>query len=171
MSSSIQYKHEELVSRYEKFLNDRESDYRISVERQLYDSISAKSSVKWLLTGFLEDQIYFESGGDQNAVSLKGALGVAQFMPSTWKALKDKKLIPKWFAINNEAHQRLAQLIYMDHLYNMWYGSLDRKALTIASYNAGPGVVQNIVNLYGNEWKNHLPDETIDYLHKLKLHI
>jgi len=157
------------VVAYEKFLEYRELDYRAGVEKHLYDSLISKSSVKWLLTGFIDRQIYLESKGDQSAISPEGAQGIAQFMPNTWNSMLEKGWIPEWFDINNEAHQRIAQLVYLDHLYNIWYDMpQDRKALTAASYNAGPGKVQEIVNMYGSMWREYLPEETIKYLHNLK---
>jgi hypothetical protein len=160
------------VVAYEKFLEYRELDYRVGVEERLYDSLASKPSLKWLLTGFIDRQIHFESGGNQSAISPEGAQGIAQFMPDTWNSMLEKGWIPAWFDINNEAHQRIAQLVYLDHLNNMWYSMpQDRKALVAASYNAGPGKVQEIVNMYGSMWREYLPQETIKYLHNLKFYL
>ena len=154
---------------YIRFVEQTEADYRSSVEKQLYDSLTSKSSIKWIFTGLTDTQIRVESGGNQSAISSEGAVGVAQFMPSTWQALIDKKLIPEWFDINNETHQRIAQMVYIDYLYMMWWKMPeDRKALTIASYNAGPGTVFNIVKQYGVAWKDSLPKETVRYLTHFK---
>lgn len=155
---------------YSKMIIYREIEHQALLERRMYDSLASKPSVKWLLTGFTETQIQIESSGDQTAISSEGAQGIAQFLPSTWEALKRNKLIPEWFVIGNEAHQRMAQLIYLDYLYNKWFDqpAADRRALMAASYNAGIGTIKDLVNTYGSEWRNYLPDETIKYLNTLK---
>ena len=152
----------------ENFYKNRELERQFAYEQHLYDSLMAKPSLKWLLTGFTDAQIHHESRGNQDAVSPKGAQGIAQFMPDTWNSLKAKKLIPEWFDITSERHQRIAQLVYLDHLYSIWYKEEERRALTIASYNAGPGKIKDIVNKYGSMWREYLPAETINYLNNLR---
>jgi soluble lytic murein transglycosylase-like protein len=160
------------VVKYEKWMEYKELERRAVVEKQLYDSLVAKSSIKWVLTGFSDAQIHIESKGDQNAVSSEGAIGVAQFLPSTWEALIRNKLIPEWFVIDNEAHQRIAQLVYLSHLYELWpHAADDRRALTAASYNAGPGRIKRLVKDYGSAWRDSLPSETVKYLHNLKKYV
>lgn len=157
---------------YEQFKIEQELSRRAIVEQQLIDTLRSKPSIKWVLTGFTDTQIFYESSGRQSAISPEGAQGIAQFMPSTWKTLIDMKLMPEWFDINNEAHQRIAQLVYLDYLYNLWDTQIrDQKALTVASYNAGPNRVKRIVAEHGRAWRSHLPEETIGYLTKLKTFI
>ncbi len=157
---------------YEKFKIEKEMTRRALVEKQMVDSLLAKQSMKWVFTGFLDAQIFFESSGRHNAVSDAGAQGIAQFMPSTWTTLIENGSLPFWFDINNEAHQRIAQLVYLDYLYDMWNARIkDQKALTVASYNAGPNKVKRIVAVHGKAWKSHLPLETRNYLIKLKPYI
>lgn len=154
---------------YAKILLDRETDYREAYEDSLRISLMSKPSMKWMLNGFIEAQIHHESRGNQTAISPKGAIGKCQFMPSTWEALITRGLLPEWFVIDNEEHQEIAQLIYLDYLYTMWYNEGDdRKALTVASYNAGPGAIKNIKNQYGSLWRENLPAETSKYLINLK---
>jgi soluble lytic murein transglycosylase-like protein len=169
VSSTVKtYETETTLSKYVKFLEYREIDRRATVEKQLYDSLIAKSSIKWLLTGFTERQIQIESKGKQSAVGLRGEIGVAQFMPTTWSLLIRGEYIPAWFDINNESHQRIAQLVYLDHLYGIWARYSDRKALTVASYNAGPGRILEIVKRCGSTWRDSIPEATTKYLNNLK---
>ena len=172
ISAESHKQNKELAQRSEELRKERELEYRTSVEKRMFDSLISKPSVKWLLTGFLEDQITYESTGDQNAVSPKGALGIAQFLPTTWEWMIDTHLIPAWFDIYNSRHQSIAQLIYMDHLYQLWKGHInDRKALTVASYDAGAGTVYDIVKQYGDNWKDYLPNETKNYLDYFKIYV
>ena len=100
-------------------------------------------------SNFTEDQftaqIYKESTGDNSVVSGAGAMGIAQFLPSTFKWAKEKGWIPKTSKITDVAAQSLAQRRYMDYLYEERDNiksaktSSERQARTFASYNMGPG--------------------------------
>lgn len=90
-------------------------------------------------------QIYKESTGDNSKVSPKGAMGIAQFLPSTFKWAKEKGWIPETAKITDVAAQSLAQRRYMDYIYedreNVKSATTkeERKARTFAAYNMGPG--------------------------------
>jgi len=120
---------------------------------------------------FLELQRDVESGGKQEVVSSAGAIGVAQFMPSTFNWLKETNKIPQYYDINNEEHQIKTQSIYLDYLYQLeWYG-VDPIKATIASYNCGRGRVLRSIKENGIYfWEVGLPKETINYLKKLDLY-
>jgi len=100
-------------------------------------------------SNFTEDQftaqIYKESTGDNSVVSGAGAMGIAQFLPSTFKWAKEKGWIPETSKITDVAAQSLAQRRYMDYLYEdrdnikSAKTSSERQARTFASYNMGPG--------------------------------
>lgn len=94
-----------------------------------------------------------------------GAVGIAQFLPSTWEWLKTRKVLPKDFSIERESHQRVAQRLYMNYLAKKRYGiRYNRIKLALASYNAGSGRVGNLIKAYGLEWEKHLPNETKKYI-------
>lgn len=91
------------------------------------------------------DQIYKESHGKNNKVSPRGAIGLAQFMPSTFAWAKEKGWIPETAKITDPAAQSLAQRKYMDHLYedidnvaSAGSNKEERQARAFAAYNHGP---------------------------------
>lgn len=117
---------------------------------------------------FLIKQRMVESSNNMNAVSPKGAIGIAQFMPSTWNWLKDTGKIPYTFNIGNRAHQIQAQETYLLYLYNRpWDERIDKYKATIASYNCGRGRVLTLIRKHGCDWDYYLPQETKNYLIKL----
>ena len=96
------------------------------------------------IDSLLDEQLDIESRGkhmitpDSIITSPKGAIGIAQFMPSTWQWMKDTNRIPKHYNIVNESHQRAAHKIYMRYLFSVEYGLEDSLTeLAFASYNAG----------------------------------
>lgn len=93
-----------------------------------------------------------ESGGNPNAVSSAGALGLMQFMPSTASGLGINPLNPT-SAIMGGAK-------YLSQLYH----SLGSWPLALAGYNAGGGAVQSWVSQYGPNWSAISPHLTNGYL-------
>lgn len=98
-------------------------------------------------------QINQESGFNPAAISPSGAVGIAQFLPSTAAGLGINPYDPVQ-ALNGSAH-------YMARLYNQYGGDY---AKALAAYNAGSGTVQNAINLGGANWMNFLPGETRNYI-------
>lgn len=101
-------------------------------------------------------QINAESSFNPNAVSPAGAVGIAQFLPSTAANLG----INPWDPI--DALRGAARLMAS---YAHTYGGDYAKAL--AAYNGGSGTVQNAVNACGANWMNCLPGETRNYIYKI----
>jgi hypothetical protein len=117
-----------------------------------------------------------ESGGDQSAVSKKGAIGVMQVMPDTARDVATEMGLPfdaerlKTDAGYNKA---LGERYFRDMLARY----AGNTTLALAAYNAGPGAVDKWVKKYGNpnsgeisnsDWAAAIPyKETRDYLSKV----
>lgn len=112
------------------------------------------------LEAIKQKQEYVESRGNINAVSPKGAQGAFQFMPSTWEQYKPSPNASPF----NRSDASVAYDKYMNVLLKKFNGD-KRKA--VASYNAGEGRVQKLVNKYGDNWANYLPSETKNYLKQI----
>jgi soluble lytic murein transglycosylase-like protein len=101
-------------------------------------------------------QIQVESGFNPAAVSPAGAVGIAQFLPSTAAGLG----IDPW---NPEAALRGAARLMASYVQS--YQGDDAKAL--AAYNAGTGSVEQAISLCAataRPWQACLPTETQRYL-------
>lgn len=98
-------------------------------------------------------QINAESGFNPNSVSPAGAVGIAQFLPSTAAGLG----INPWDPI-----QSLRGAARLMASYAQNYGGDYAKAL--AAYNGGSGTVQYAVSNCGANWLNCLPGETRHYI-------
>jgi soluble lytic murein transglycosylase-like protein len=97
-----------------------------------------------------------ESGFRQEAVSRCGALGLMQLMPATAKELH---VNPEIWTENVEGGIRfMARMMFR-------FGNDPAKAL--AAYNCGPGRLAGLLEVFGLEWREHLPDETKNYLDKI----
>lgn len=101
-------------------------------------------------------QINAESGFNPYAVSPYGAVGIAQFLPSTAAGLG----INPWDPVS--ALQGAAR--YMANYVNQYGGDY---AKALAAYNAGSGTVNYAVNAGGANWMNYLPAETRNYIHTI----
>lgn len=104
-----------------------------------------------------------ESGGKQSAVSPKGAVGVAQIMPSTGPEAAKLAGLP-WdenkFRTDAEYNAKLGKAYLQKQIDT--FGGDSSKAL--AAYNAGPGEVSRLIKKYGDDWLGHAPEETRKYV-------
>jgi hypothetical protein len=98
-------------------------------------------------------QIQVESGFNPNASSPAGAVGIAQFEPSTAAALG----INPW----NPESALAGAARYMANFAKQYNGDY---AKALAAYNAGSGTVQYAVAAGGANWMNFLPGETRHYI-------
>lgn len=115
------------------------------------------------ISSFLIAQAVQESRFNPLAVSLAGAVGIAQFMPSTAKdiekELKDKlSLFKDGFDRKNPEQSIWAQVYYMNKLFKNWdrgRSTEERFKLAFASYNAGLGMILSAQKKSGDKmfWK------------------
>jgi len=97
--------------------------------------------------------------------SKAGAIGISQFMPSTWSYLQKIGIIPSELSIFKEEDQKIAQKLYMLYLWNKDYKIVyNKNVLALASYNAGYGRVTRLIRKYGVNWLDHAPKETRKYI-------
>ncbi|MBV9257391.1 MAG: lytic transglycosylase domain-containing protein [Ktedonobacteraceae bacterium] len=101
-------------------------------------------------------QIQVESGFNANAYSPAGAVGIAQFLPSTAAGLGVNPYDPI-SALAGAAR-------YMAGFARQYNGNY---AMALAAYNAGGGTVQYAVAAGGANWMNFLPYETRQYILKI----
>jgi cell division septation protein DedD len=100
-----------------------------------------------------------ESGGEEQATSPAGAMGLMQLMPATYDALRTR------YGLGDDPYEPrdnvLAGAAYIREMYER-YGAPG----FLAAYNAGPGRVDSY--LAGAE---PLPDETVNYVAAITPHL
>lgn len=87
-------------------------------------------------------QIAQESAFKTDARSPVGAMGLAQFMPLTWRDMERAGVVPTGASPRDARHAIQAQAFYMWRLNRTWSSKRsdgDRIRLALASYNAGAG--------------------------------
>jgi soluble lytic murein transglycosylase-like protein len=97
-------------------------------------------------------QINQESGFNPNSGSSAGAVGIAQFLPSTAAGLGVDPYNPE---------SALAGSAKLMSNYNQQYGNY---AMALAAYNAGSGALHAAVTNCGVAWQTCLPAETQNYI-------
>lgn len=107
---------------------------------------------------------YWESGGNQNAVSPAGARGVMQLMPGTMRdpgfGVPSMAELMKQ-GLSEEEANRTAGRKYLDAMYRR-YGD---QATALAAYNWGPGNVDKWLKSGADPKK--LPEETRNYIRNI----
>jgi hypothetical protein len=110
------------------------------------------------MSDLYDDVEYWESGGNQDAVSSAGARGVMQLMPGT---MRDPGFGITPMKDDSEAENRRVGQQYLDAMYRK-YG--DRK-LALMAYNWGPGNVDKW--LKSGAPANKVPKETREYVSRV----
>jgi soluble lytic murein transglycosylase-like protein len=97
-----------------------------------------------------------ESAFNQDAVSSCGAIGLFQLMPATAKEL----------GVNPKVWQEniAGGIKYMAWLHRHYEGDY---AKALAAYNWGVGRVDKLLKREPKNWRNHLPEETTNYLARI----
>lgn len=104
-----------------------------------------------------------ESGGDQSAVSSAGAIGVMQVMPETAPEAAELAGV-EWDEDayhNDAAYNEILGIAYLSMLLRKYDGDVSR---ALAAYNAGPGRVDDALQMHDAAWLGNLPAETQDYV-------
>ena len=96
----------------------------------------------------------------QMITSPAGAVGKYQIMPST-AAQPGFGLEPLDLATATEAEHEEFSRNYLNKINERFGNQPD---LTLAAYNYGVGNVEKLLQEYGVKWKEHLPQETSNYL-------
>lgn len=102
--------------------------------------------------GYFVRQIQQESNFNPNAVSSAGAIGIAQFLPSTAAGLGFDP---------HDPHVSLAMAAEVMAQKQTQYGNY---AQALAAYNAGDGALQHALARCGSGWLDCLPTETQQYV-------
>ena len=99
-----------------------------------------------------ERQIQQESGFNPNAVSPAGAIGIAQFIPSTAQGLGINPYDPV---------QSLSGAASLMARYYTTYQSMPK---ALAAYNAGSATLNTAISNCGANWESCVPAETQRYI-------
>ena len=139
----------------------------VKLAPELSSKIETMASEVGVPADIAKAMVWQESRGNAGAVSKKGAQGMAQVMPPTFK--EEAALMGlKNADINNPDDNLRVGLSYLKRQYDK-YGDW---SLATAAYNAGPGRVDKMIKAKkgSKEWailKSLAPSETLDYVGKL----
>lgn len=116
----------------------------------------------------LAAQAWKESRFNPLAVSMAGARGLMQFMPSTWEGIKRLGWVPANATPEHPAWSLEAAVRLMRQLLARYRNAPDPLPLALAAYNAGHGRVDKAIRAAGSlVWSQirfHLPKETQSYI-------
>lgn len=130
---------------------------QVPASRSQYVSLARMDAIAaGINPDYFVQQINVESGFNPAAVSPSGAVGIAQFLPSTAAG----QGIDPWDPVS--ALRGAARLMAS---YAAQYGG--NYAMALAAYNAGGGTVTYAVNAGGAAWMNYLPAETRNYIRSI----
>lgn len=121
---------------------------RLGVDEVEVAGAGASADVVW------RRMIQQESGGDQSAISPKGAVGIAQVMPETGPEAARYANLP-WDPVKfrTDAHYNAALgRAYFDEQLRQF----EHPMLAAAAYNAGPGAVKEWIGRFGDPRKGEI---------------
>lgn len=124
--------------------------------RQDIDRAVEEASVRFALPAvWIKTVMRVESGGRRDAVSPKGAMGLLQLMPSTWREVSAE------YGLGDDPFEPRANILagvaYLRRMHDR-YGAPG----FLAAYNAGPARYESFL-----AGRQPLPAETLAYLRKL----
>jgi hypothetical protein len=112
--------------------------------------------------------VHQESRGNSRARSPKGAMGLMQLMPATFREVAAKMGLPANADPYDPETNRAAGEFYYNELLQKYGGSVPH---ALAAYNWGMGNVDNLIRRMGtddiNVIKHRMPKETKNYLAKI----
>jgi soluble lytic murein transglycosylase-like protein len=108
---------------------------------------------------WIEAIIAVESGGDARARSAKGAMGLMQLMPATWREVSAE------IGLGVDAFDRRANILAGTAYLRRLYDQFGPRGF-LAAYNAGPARYQAVLDGRGK-----LPAETLVYVARVEARI
>lgn len=140
-----------------------------------YAALYFGADVDWR---WFKAQAYVESGLKHKARSGKGAVGVMQIMPATFREIQKKNRFFRGKSLNNPEWNIAAGIYYNAYLKRIWRQKAQRAEhfnLMFASYNAGIGRVSSLTSPMSGVAEeiqlqhSRLPSETQRYLIKISV--
>lgn len=122
----------------------------------LSSTIKSASKKFGVSESILNSLLKAESNFNPNAVSPKGAKGIAQFIPST--------AAQYGVDVNNPQSSIYGAAHYLSDLLKMFGGDYQK---ALAGYNSGQGNVMKAIQSYGSDWLSHTEMETQKYVSKV----
>lgn len=122
-------------------------------------SIDSLAQVNGISPELIKALASIESTGTQTdkhgktLTSPMGALGMMQLMPAT---AEEMKVNP-----HNDRENLAGGAGYLKKMLNSFGGDVEKG---VAAYNTGAGNVKRLIKKYGDGWKEHLPEETKNYV-------
>lgn len=126
---------------------------------QVRVAIAEAARLSGLPEGWIEAVAVVESAGQPRAVSVKGAMGLMQLMPGTWRDLRGE--LGLGVDPFSPRDNLVAGAIYLRRMFDRF----GRDGF-LAAYNAGPGRYQAYV-----DGARGLPVETADYVRRVEARI
>lgn len=131
------------------------------------------TAIDWRL---FKTQAIIESNLKYDAKSKRGAIGVMQIVPTTYREIQTKNKFLKSKSLHSPEWNIAAGICYNKYLFKRWNIDISnekRITLMLASYNAGYSRVKKAFKLAGkpaNDWSSvakHVPSETRNYIKKI----